>query len=63
VARGRQRNRLFFSGMLRGVSDPREGSKILFFLFRSRLGCSSLLHLQKLVEGEFCELLRLVRLR
>jgi hypothetical protein len=23
--------------MLRGVSDPREGLKILFFLFRSRL--------------------------
>jgi hypothetical protein len=29
----------FFSGMVRGVSDPREGSKILIFLFRSRLVC------------------------
>ena len=29
--------------MLRGVSDPREGSKILFFLFRPPLDCGSLL--------------------
>jgi len=32
--------------MLRGVSDPREGSKILFFLFEPRQVCSSLLHLR-----------------
>ena len=44
--RGRQRNQGFFSGMLRGVSNPREGSKILMFLFGSRLVCSSLLHLR-----------------
>jgi hypothetical protein len=31
----------FFSGMLRGVSNPREGSKILTFLYRPRLECSS----------------------
>jgi hypothetical protein len=35
----------FFSAMLRGVSRPREGPKILSFLFRSRVVCSSLLHL------------------
>ena len=39
--RDRQRNRVFFSGMLRGVSNPREGSKILSFLFRSRQVCIS----------------------
>jgi hypothetical protein len=44
VAEGRQRNRGFFSDLVRGVSNPREGSKILTFLFRSRLVCSSLLH-------------------
>jgi hypothetical protein len=44
--RDRQRNRGFFSGMLRGVSNPREGSKNLFFLFRPRVVCSSLLHLR-----------------
>jgi hypothetical protein len=32
--------------MLRGISDPREGSKILEFLFRPRLVRSSLLHLR-----------------
>ena len=41
----RQRNRQFFSGMARGVSDACEGSKILTFLFRPRPVCSSLLHL------------------
>jgi hypothetical protein len=46
VAEGRQRNRGFFSDLVRGVSDPREGSLILTFLFRSRLVCSSLLHLR-----------------
>ena len=34
------------AAMVRGVSNPREGSKILTFLFRSRLVCSSLLHLR-----------------
>ena len=37
----------FFSGMLRGVSNPREASKILSFLLRPRLVCSSLLHLRR----------------
>ena len=46
VAQGRQRNQGFFSGMLRGVSNPREGSKILFFLFRPPLDCGSLLYLR-----------------
>jgi hypothetical protein len=46
LGRGRQRNREFFSGLLRVVSDPREGSKILIFLSRPRLVCSSLLHLR-----------------
>jgi hypothetical protein len=46
VAEGRQKNREFFSGMVRGVSNPREGSKILSFLIRPRLVCSSLLHLR-----------------
>jgi hypothetical protein len=35
-----------FSGMVRGVSSPREGSKILSFLFRTRLVCYSLLLLR-----------------
>ena len=46
LVRDRQRNWRFFSGMVRGVSNPREGSKILTFLFRPRLVCSSLLHLR-----------------
>jgi hypothetical protein len=36
VARGRLRNRGFFSDLVRGVSDPPEGSKNLSFLFRPR---------------------------
>jgi len=36
VAEDRQRKRQFFSGMLRGVSDPCEGSKILTFLYGTR---------------------------
>jgi hypothetical protein len=28
-----------FGGMLRGVSNPREGSKVLAFLCRTRLVC------------------------
>jgi hypothetical protein len=39
--RDRQRNRGFFSGMVRDVSMPREGSKILKFLIRTRLVYSS----------------------
>jgi hypothetical protein len=35
----------FLNSMLRGVWNLREGSKILTFLFRSHLVCSSLLHL------------------
>jgi hypothetical protein len=31
--------------MLRGVSSAREGSKILTFLFQSRVVCCSFLHL------------------
>ena len=46
VGRDRQRNRAFLSGMLRGVSSPSEGSKILSFVFRPRLVYSSLLHLR-----------------
>ncbi len=41
VARDRQRNRGFFSGMLRGVPGPCEGSKILTFHFRPRLMCAA----------------------
>ena len=48
LERGRQRNRGLFSGLVRGVSDPCEGSKILCFPFRPRLVCSSLLHLRSL---------------
>jgi hypothetical protein len=33
VAWDRQRNRGFFSDLVRGVSKPRQGSKILSFLF------------------------------
>ena len=32
--------------MFRGVSNPRKGSKILTFLYRPRLVCSSLLDLR-----------------
>src|SRR4029453_12407353 len=42
----RQRNRGLFIAMIRVVSNTCEGSKILSFLFRSSLVCSSLLHLQ-----------------
>ena len=54
--RDRQRNRGFFSGMLRGMSDPREGSKILTFPFRPRLVCSSFVHLRsawKVISQKF----------
>jgi hypothetical protein len=33
VVEGRQRNGGFFSSMLRGVSNPRKGSKIPKFLY------------------------------
>jgi hypothetical protein len=46
VTRGRQRNRGSFSSMIRGVSSPREGSKILSFLFRPQMVCSPILHLR-----------------
>jgi hypothetical protein len=45
VTRGRQRSRGFFSDLVRGVSNAFGGSEVLTFLFRSRLVCSSLLHL------------------
>ena len=37
LGRDGQRNRGFFSGLFRGVSNPREGSKILAFVFQPRL--------------------------
>jgi hypothetical protein len=40
LVRDRQRHRGFFSGMLRGVSNAYEGSKVIRFLFRPRLACS-----------------------
>jgi hypothetical protein len=46
VTRGRQRNRGFFSGMVRVVSNAREGSRIKSFLYQPRLVCSSPLHLR-----------------
>jgi hypothetical protein len=52
-----------FSGLVRGLSDPRKGSKILTFLFRSRLVCKLAPTSPKLVEGAFCKLLRLDVLR
>jgi hypothetical protein len=35
MAWGRQRNLGLFSGTLRGVSNPREGSEILTFLYQT----------------------------
>jgi hypothetical protein len=46
VAEGRQRNRGFFSDLVRGESNACEASKNLSFLFRSRVVRSSLLHLR-----------------
>jgi hypothetical protein len=40
----------FLCGMVRGVSTPREGPKILTFLLQPRQVCSSLLHAPKRVE-------------
>jgi hypothetical protein len=56
LGRDRHGNRGLLSGMLRGVSDPCEGSKILCFLFRPPLVCSSLLHLRsawKILSANF----------
>jgi hypothetical protein len=52
----RQSNRGFFSGMIRGVSNPREGSKILTFLFRTPTSMQVAPTSPKLVEGAYCEL-------
>jgi hypothetical protein len=52
VAEGRQRNRGFFSAMVRGVSNAREGLKILIFLSRPPLVCSSLLHRRSSWKGD-----------
>ena len=41
MAQGRQRNQGFFIGMVRGVSNACEGSKILSVLFRPRLVCAA----------------------
>jgi hypothetical protein len=46
VGEDRQRNWGFFCDLVRGVSNAREGSKILTFLLRPRLVCNSLLHLR-----------------
>jgi hypothetical protein len=54
--RDRQRIRGSFSGMIWGVSNTPEGSKILTFLLRPRLVCSSLLlHLAEIscLEGYY----------
>ncbi len=51
VARDRQRNRGFFGGLLRDVSDPREGSKILTFPFWPRLMCGWFLQLRSSGKG------------
>jgi hypothetical protein len=52
----RQRNWGLFSGMLRGVSNPREGSKILFFLLSDPTDVQLAPTSPKLVEGNFYEL-------
>ena len=52
MAWGRQRNLGLFSGLLRGVSHPYEGSEILTFLFRPFTGVQSqLLHLRSSWKG------------
>jgi hypothetical protein len=51
LGRDRQRNRGLFSGMLRGVSNPRKGSKILFSLSRFRLVYNPLLDLLSSWKG------------
>jgi hypothetical protein len=55
VAEDRQRNWGFFSGMVRGVSDLYEGSKILIFLSWAPTGVQLAPASPKLVEGRFSE--------
>jgi hypothetical protein len=57
VAEDRQRNRGFFSGLLRGVSDLARGSENRTFLSRPRLVRSSLLHLLSSGRSMFRSLL------
>jgi hypothetical protein len=45
----------FFSGMVRGMSNTRKGSKILTFLFGPRLVCSKFLLLRSSWKGRFCD--------
>ena len=55
MTQGRQRDRGFFMRVVRGVSNAREGSKILTFLFRPEW-CAELAPISpELVEGEFSE--------
>jgi hypothetical protein len=61
VPEGRQRNRVSFGGMVRGMKNAWEAPKILTLLFRPRLVCRACSYISELVEGRFCELLRLVR--
>jgi hypothetical protein len=56
VAEDRQRNWGFLSTMVRGVSNPSEGSNILTFLFRSRLVRRARSYISEAREGEFFEL-------
>lgn len=39
MAKGQERKKRFCNGMVRGVSNPREGSKMLTLLFRPQLVC------------------------
>src|SRR5215203_6112372 len=50
VACSRERNREPLGCLGRGVSNPREGSKIQTFLFRPRMVCRSPLHFRKRVD-------------
>jgi hypothetical protein len=56
VAEGLQRNRQVVNGLVRGVSDLYEGSKILIFLSWAPTGVQLAPTSPKLVEGKFCEL-------
>jgi hypothetical protein len=51
---GREMRR-FLSGMDRGVSNAWKGSKILLFLFRSRLMRSLFLHLRSSWKGNYAK--------
>jgi hypothetical protein len=46
VAKGQERNKWLSCVYDRGVSNAREGSKFLTFLFRTRVVCYLLLHLR-----------------